>query len=143
MPEPALGLGLEPELRSKPAPLLEPALNLAVAGTLAVAGSIAQAGSTAASIPVLAAGFGVKISKCTRVLRSPRRLRSWVPLSSRVPAGPVTRAWRIRPLALVLKTSILRAPPISPKALRSSSGARVWRQFCTGLTSSRSGTLTR
>ena len=56
---------------------------------------------------------------CTMVLRSPSRWRSSLPLRSRLPAGPITRARRTRPVLEAASTSIRLAPAVSWKARRS------------------------
>ena len=86
---------------------------------------------------------GATTAKRTWVLRRRRRERSSAPVTTLVPAGPSTRAWRTRPESVVLSTSMRVTPPISAKASRSWAGSRRCSQLCTGLPWSKSGTLTR
>ena len=76
-----------------------------------------------AGLAPLLPATGTSRNPFTRVLRRPRRWRNSAPLSSRLPAGPLTRARRMRPVRLTASTSMRLTPAVSRKTRRSCSGS--------------------
>ena len=82
-----------------------------------------MAPAPAAGVMLVVPATGSSRKAFTRVLRKPRRWRNSAPLSSRLPAGPITRARRMRPVRLTASTSMRLTPAVSRKTRRSWSGS--------------------